>query len=790
MPSFLNHELTIQSTSEPSPKRAKIVAASSLHTTISAKLVNGAYASLQELSKDAEDVGDSLVASLRARASKDEARHAGRSTVDELKQIHGVQGFVHMVRDVVEQEQKYAGAHELSATRPKHDGHPLANGNTSNTKSATTSTQGAVLTLFGNAPTPKQLFSSAQTFPRGQTNARLKSGMPVEEMSLPNGLAATRITSLPNDSKRGPSFEDTFPPPYSLPPLQPPKSHKRSATRDTTIVWEFKDQLSRNKKGGYTVQSLTVGDWLGYGGTDSKDGLASPRERRKQRDRVLSSGESSLPPPTSASLDETMAREEDALFRRAYSSFAPSRDNAKALVPEETKSMLWWHKVGRERYNEMFAIDPALSDELPASLLATKDVSDESGHDHDEDFGTAVERFAESNEDAAMSEASVDMTDVTQVLRRTSELLETLASHQRIRNASLPPFTGASRAPMSPAPSLASQMGRPASPAEDELATYRSLRHELAYLILRLPPYAVAKLNGEQLSELGVNTLIPFEGRDVKGTMEEDQVARLAKYTAMATAAGIATLTRGNSSSNQHYSSPSARTPAIGQAANTRYGQASNYSSLRSPATQQQPPRAISNHVNYTTPSTTAARPSYGQQASQFPRPGAAQSSHGLSTQQYYQRPLQQSSSLGMYGGYGQSNAQNYSQNRLQYPNTTSSQALAQFQQRTAPSPSTFQPNAPSYQNQNLLNRTASPLKPVSMPLAPSPRPLQQQAYQPPAQQPSSGRGTPLSYPSQPQTPVNGYAQQPRAASGTPQPPTAPTPQPQPQTTAQTTGHA
>lgn len=537
--SFLEHAVE-SAAKERSPKKAKTSesTASNSSTTIASKLSSGTYTTLTDLQKDAQHVSESVVSAIREKA-KDREGQNGRLLVADLKEMQKAHAFEQLVTDVVEQTERVLPADNRSVT---------ASGN------------GTVLTLFGNAPTPKQLFSSMQKSAIGPAE------LPIEEMSLPTGLTATKVMSVPgDDQQRGATFEEAFPPPYNLPALHPPKSQKRSSTRDETIKWEFKDMLSRSKKGGYTTQSLSVGEWLGYGGVDSKDEPSSPREKRKLRDRVLSSGESTMPAPSRASLEDSLAKEEEALFRRAYSSFAPSCDNSKAVIPEEVKSMVWWNKVGHKKYSEVFAIDPALLDERPLSLpefLPAAEIQDD-------DFEKVVEEFEEQEEESPGAEPSQDKTDVKEVLRQISELLETLASHQRIRNASLHSSSSVSRTPISPSPTLASRIGKPDSPAADEILTYQALRRELAYLVLQLPPYAVAKLHGDQLAELGVSKLIPFRNKDGKGTMEEDQVARQAKQTAMATAAGIATLTR-TTSGSQHYSSTNQRTPAIGQAANTR----------------------------------------------------------------------------------------------------------------------------------------------------------------------------------------------------------------------------
>ena len=738
-----------------------------------------------------------MVAAVRAKAKDREGHNAGRMMVEDLKQIQRAQAFEQVVRDVVDQESKYEAAHGGTEVKPKQEPDTVMNGQLSDTKPGPAGRNGTVLTLFGNAPTPKQLFSSMQN-PQGvKSDPAIKTELPIEEISLPNGLAATKIMPSPADeSKKGPTFDDVFPPAYNLPTLHPPKSHRRSSTKDSTITWEFKDPMAkRNQKGGYTVQSLSVGDWLGYGGVDSKEESSSPRERRKQRDRVLSSGESSQPPPSRSSLEDTLAKEEEALFRRAYSSFAPSCDNSKSLVPEETKSMVWWNKVGNKRYNETFAIDPALLDDRPASFAQMLPSAKDSKAT-DEDFARVVEELNEIDEDMINAESAHDKTDVEQVLHEISQLLETLASYQRIRNATLASSTSVSRTPLSPAPTLASRIGRPDSPSEDEMSTYHSLRRELAYLILKLPPYAVAKLNGNQLAGLGVSQLITFDGKDRKGTMEEDQVARLAKYTAMATAAGIASLSRTGSTGSQHYSSPNQRAPAIGQAANTRYGQSAQYGAARTPASQPQFQRSTSSQPTYGTPSATAPRPGYGQ-PNQYSRPAAPQSGYGQPNGQQYYQPQRPAGPTG-WGSYGQQYNQStpQSQQRPTYP-SQSGLSYENRSQSAAQNAISYQTNSrmsSQQQIQSPLNRTASPIKPANyhQPLQPNPSPRPQQpAYAPPTQQPSSGRATPTGYPSQPQTPVNGYPPQqrpvaPRAASGTPQPP-PPQQQTQP---VQTNGHA
>jgi len=778
-PSFLKYEFSDEramDTSEPAQKKARLSDASH-KTSIFARLNSAIYAGPDDLRADAARVSKAIATSVRSKESVVGGHDELRPSVDGLKQIQRAKAFAQFVTDVVDRQDRHEAADQLVLQPARKEGSRMGKPCAKPTATAADGRTGTVLTLFGNAPTPKQLFSSLQG-PSSGGEITIKAELPVEEMSLPNGLTATKVMSIATvDEKKCPTLEEAFAPPYNLSALQPPKARKRSSTRDnTTVSWEFKDTVSRgSKKGGYTVQQVTVGDWIEYGGLDAAQDVTSLSERRKQRDRALSSGaESAKDPSNQMTLEEATAKEEEALFRRAYSSFAPSYDNAKALIPAETKNMIWWQKVGSKRFHETFALDPALVDERsvaePTALL-----SFEEPELTDDDLACIMEDLDHLEEDMTGAESASSSTNVDGVLRKISELLETLASHQRIRNASLPPAS-ASRTPISPAPTLASRTGKPEEPAEEEMHTYQNLQRELAYLILRLPPYAVAKLDGDRLAELGISKLILFESKNIKGTMEEDQVARLAKYNALATAAGISTLTRASSSSSgQHYSQTSQRTPAIGQAANTRYGQSGQLGAIRTPATQPQYQRSTSNQSQYGTPTATAPRPVYAP-TSQYMRPGATQQTYGQTNgQQYYQQRSQPTP-----GGYGANYSQHYSSQQTpqsqQRPTYSSSQPLAQFQQRShaaAANAVAYQANASTPANTQPAKPGFGSMQPVQ---TPAPASLQQRPiYQ--HQQTGSGRATP-NYPSEPQTPVNGYQHRPpplpiasRPASGTPQPP-------------------
>lgn len=747
--------------------------------TIAGKLQEGAYLSLSQLKVDAAHVSQEVAAAIRS-SEKEDGPNAGRVSVDGLKRIQRVSALEQLIKELADREGSRDQAQASTNGDVKQESGAVTNGSLTAAPQNAGANSGTVLTLFGNAPNPRQLFSSMQRPAEETVDPKIKQELPLEEIGLPNGLIATQIMSTSGaDAKDGRTFEEAFPPPYALPSIHPPKGHKRSAVRDTTLNWEFKDPVSRgSKRGGYTTQSLTSADWLGYGGVDPSYGSYSSQEKRKQRDRALSGGESMQTVQTKAQAEAELQKQEEALFRRAFSSFAPSSDSAKSLIPAQTKAMMWYNKIGDRRFNEVFGDDPALVSETTSADFALDPALMEP-EAKDKDFSNVLKEL-DSLPDDDLTQAENDKTNPDEVLRSISELLETLASHQRIRNAVIPSTTSTSRTPISPAPTLASKIGKPDAPAEDEVNTYNKLRHEIAYLVMKLPPYAVAKLNGDQLSDLGVSKLLPFEARDYQGAMEEDEVAKIAKRTAAATAAATASLTRPTSSTTgQHYSS-SSRTPAIGQAANTRYGQNATTAS-RTPATAPSYQRSASGqNTNYGTPSA-APRPSYAQ-PNQYSRPGVAQQpSYGQTNaqQQYYggqPRPAQGNAN---YGGYGQNYGQGTPQAQHR-PSYSSSQPLQQFQQRSAQNAVAYQNNAVTQaQAATPFKRTGSPAMQPAYQGAAQQRPAYPNASgQPQAaqygQQPASGRATP-SYPSQPATPVNGAVRAqappvPRAASGTPQP--------------------
>ncbi|KAF3047550.1 hypothetical protein E8E12_010279 [Didymella heteroderae] len=695
-PSILTHAVpalpTRSSSGEADTKRAKLVQSDS-SSTITERVQNGAYDSLKALEKDVE----SVAAEITPGGSPD-----APATLEETKLQAKVLAFQKVVKSLVEREEaRSAQAQEDEAAivataeavtledapiKVKEEDQEDEKGPASRT----------VLTLFGSAQGPKQLFSSLQQ-PRKiapadmipSFDASVSVTLPLREATLPQNIQTTEVFPLideTDDKKKITTIGEVFRAPAHLPQISPPKIARPTTSKGNTITFAQSEPIKPKRKGSqsYAHQSLSAGFWLGYGGVDVPKDQTSPTARQKSRQRALSTGEAQQPPSESILVAVQQAKE-DALFRSAYSSFAPTRDDATAIIPEETKNRVWWQKVGEKRFNEVFPIDPQL---LDADELAETQINCAAGEE--DEFKDAVENFVPIESNIFPEEKSEHDKDIDEILKDVSELIETLASHQRIRNSSL---TTNPRTPVVQNSSLAQLVGSPSTPSSDEVDVYQILKSQLTLMISQLPPYAVAKLNGDQLEELNISRTILFDTKEYKGVMEEDQLSRLAKTPAVA-AVPPPTLTRASSSSQSLYPAGSAQYARPSSSARPVQA-APAYHSQRSSSIQYQrspsgPAQGFQASAGSFAPSSRqgyAATPSHNLQT---PRPGG---------QYYQQRPSQS----GSYGGaassqFYQGTPQTQGQNRY-----TAQQPQNGYYQRSANV-------APMYGTPQA--RTGSPMKP------------------------------------------------------------------------------
>ena len=392
-----------------------------------------------------------------------------------------------------------------------------------------------VLTLFGSAPNARQLFSSFQQ--PNETRDTMES-KPLREWGLPNGITTTRIVPVHSlETKKDnkvPTLGELFPQPASLVQLNPPRQSKHTATRSASVSWiNAADASATNRsyrRDSYATQALATGQWLKYNVPPSPSQLATPEAKRKQRDRALSFGE---PQPTlpQETMDAHNEKKEDALFRSVYSSFAPSRDNTGATVSQRTKEQIWWEKVGERKYQDLCAFT---SSEYEMDNESAVDIIGEMDPDHQESdpFKEVVDTWEPEERPAFLDEAKKDISgppettqEVDEILQEISELLETLNSYQRIRHLSLSnnarTTTGQNN----------SVSGTPSSPSPAEFDLYTILKSQLSIMVSSLPPWALARVNGEKLGDLNISTKLQAEGETFKGTVDEEELGARAKQT-------------------------------------------------------------------------------------------------------------------------------------------------------------------------------------------------------------------------------------------------------------------
>ncbi|EUC39265.1 hypothetical protein COCCADRAFT_31645 [Bipolaris zeicola 26-R-13] len=711
-PSILSHPITSSiarsASGEADSKRTKLTPPTG-PATITTLIQDGSYDSLHALERDVENATTDILASTGAS----DASATTTSPQDTALQAK-VLAFQTILKNLVGREEARKEHHQAKASNQeaaphasKEEGTPVAIKEEEHEAEGPQSR--TVLTLYGSAP-PKQLFSSLQqpqkispTTPISTLDTAVKVILPLREANLPNLISTTEVYPLSDpDSKKQPAtIGNVFRAPPHLTQISPPKSARPTTSKgNNTITFAHQEAPKPRRKGSqsYAHQSLSSGFWLGYGGVDMPKDQISPTAKQKSRQRALSMGEAQQP-PSEAILVAVQQAKEDALFRSAYSSFAPTRDDTSAIIPGETKNMVWWHKVGEKRFNEMFPIDPALLDPEEAEAALASGTADE-----DELFKEAVENFTPIDGDVlpGTEEKSEEEKDTEQILKDISELLETLASYQRIRNLSL---TTNPRTPVVQNASLANLAGSPSTPSSEEFDVYQILKSQLTLLISQLPPYAVAKLNGDQMDELNISRTILFDTKEYKGVLEDDQLLKLSKTPGM-TASTPATLARTGSGAGAHYPAAGHQygrpTPSVQQpGGRPMYSQqppmhrSSSIHLQRSPSGVQQPFQPGGASYAPSSRPAYAATPSYGQQTTR--------TSYGTtpSGQYFPQRSAQPSGYGGAAGSqYYNSTPQPQGQNRY---------AAQQNQANFYPRP---QNGAPLYNGGPApQQRTASPIK-------------------------------------------------------------------------------
>ncbi|PYH92751.1 hypothetical protein BO71DRAFT_329316 [Aspergillus ellipticus CBS 707.79] len=522
------------SPTKPRSKRAKVSGDKDESSSIEARVVADRYNNLSEFLSDIEKASAAVIERNKAQATVAPADGTPLTeTVNRIaafkKQLNTLVRQAHVNQSNIKTEtSEEDGDGEAPAKTPTPTPTPIP----TPTLSVEARSEGVALTLFGNPANPRQLYSSLQKTVKvpmpsddPNTDKIVEVQMDLPETGLPNGITATKVQisdseAASKDPKR--TFGEVFAPRSTLPQLEAPRK-ARTSTRNTNNGWVDPFETITNYKAflgdrnNYCLAPLPSGQWLQYGGVTSSPASYSRRQKQQssqQQEEEQHHDDSALGPDEDASL-----------LQGVYSSFAPSFDSSGAVVQLDSKDLVWWSKRGARRLNTLLSIP--LQEEDPEESIKVQPGNigelDESTLEemvktfNPEDFADNIktDKSPEEKEDE-------EARELDEVLRDVSELLETLSSYQRIR--SLEPATSGAQS-TDPKETTTSDVGGPDAPSEAERSVYETLRSSLATLVSTLPPYAVAKLDGDQLADLNISQKILLENPDYAGTMEKDEYA-------------------------------------------------------------------------------------------------------------------------------------------------------------------------------------------------------------------------------------------------------------------------
>lgn len=487
----------------------------------------------------------------------------------------------------------------------------------------------SVLTVFGNAPRGRQLFSSLPRSDRQEHGSDTDIST-INEAGLPSGVATSSVipfntSNFEEPKNRTRTLGEVFAPRASLPSLQPPGKRDLPANDSSVVTWlspvdsAAVAASSPGDKRYFSSSTVAMDPWINYGYQ-----LPSRRSRRKQRTGSGVDNEK-------GNASQYSQKEEVALLPGTYSSFAPSFDSGGSVVSSRGKGQLWWRKSGAKHFRTLLSGregEPDATTEVP---LVTLD--EDTLKDTVETFEPEVVEPEISNKEGIDTNEKEKEMDA--ILQDISELLQTLDSYRQLRS-------------LQPATSQAHGSERPTdadsgtTPSDAEFEIYKTLKSGLSATIATLPPYALSKLDGEQLAELNISKKILLDGVDYPGTMEEDdytlhqrQMAKVPQATAPAR----------SSTANV------GRTPPV--APYQRYPPRTRHSSSSGVQAQQQtyanrtPSAPYQPHSSPQQPTSlqpSSQRPSYPQQP-QYPQQSPTPQYTRASMLQQFQRPTQNGNS-------------------------------------------------------------------------------------------------------------------------------------------------
>lgn len=392
-----------------------------------------------------------------------------------------------------------------------------------------------VLTTYGNAPQGKQLFSSLQHPSNGDMATITDAGLPI-------GVSLTRVlptsSALVDRTRQGPAptLGEVFAPARVRVPNQPPRKNSKLNVKGNVVTFYHPEEVERtdSRIANYYTQPISVGRWLDY-----SNAMPSSQIKTKQRERAQSLAGHR---PSTSELEMT---EMESLFRGAFSSFAPCKDDTGAMASSGLLGRMWWQRIGSRNFQRMIQAETLKAEGDAAE--AVEEVQEEVDEDAIQDL---IDHWDETNLDPSLDEvlgtqkkegadgADVDVDEMLQVI---SDGLETLASFQRNRHLALP--TSQDRLSSEPINGDMFMNGLITPPSEAETLQYEALKSQLKIMINMLPPYAVTRLNSDKLGDLAVSTKLPVHAEVYSGVMEEDDAAVRARQAQQTPVSGVPSAT-------------------------------------------------------------------------------------------------------------------------------------------------------------------------------------------------------------------------------------------------------
>ena len=460
---------------------------------------------------------DQFLEDLRAAIHIISNRSISANLTEKTKQLE--EEVISMLNDEIERSALPIPRSENS--EPLLSGPKTEDGSLSVDANVVLSTAGFV---YGSAQASKRLYSSF----RLSANNSEKELEPLPLDKLPNNITATRtkIEKIGRPKSQITTLKDVFQHTKHA-RLEPPRLSNTS-TKGLNITWSKQEfsrraQRSKDRQSRYD-QQLATGQWLCYNQPSTTSQIPFAEARRKQRDRALSTGEANieLAPEELETIHKSQQTYQqartDSTFKSLYSSFAPNHDNSGAIISKQLKGLHWWIKEGAAKY---------LGDTVPTVSSPFEDQENPG-----DEKAVVEERAIDEDQIQSMLDSWIDPEliggmpkerDATEregeeILQEISEMLETLSSYQRNRSLTLVHKQQSSSAQNK---SLLELLGDPSTPSDSECLLYDTLKESLTSLIQLLPPYAVAKLNGEQLGQLNISTKMLVTVPNTKGTMTD-----------------------------------------------------------------------------------------------------------------------------------------------------------------------------------------------------------------------------------------------------------------------------